>query len=61
MGEAYYLSISDTLCYTLNNPLLFNTIYFELDEKNKEFWHGNIWKESARFGQASIKVAQGNF
>jgi hypothetical protein len=64
MGEAYYLSISDILCYTLNNPLLFNTMYFgpgQEVEKNKEFWHGNIWKESARFGQASIKVAQGNF
>ena len=30
-------------------------------ERNKELWHGNIWKESARFGQASITVAQGNF
>ena len=25
-------------------------------EKNKEFWHGNIWKESARFGHGSVIV-----
>src|SRR5437763_3506972 len=28
IGEAYYLSISDIICYILNNPLLFNTMYF---------------------------------
>jgi len=57
--EAYYLSISDIICYTLNNPLLFNKMYFgpgEEVEKNKEFWYRNIWKESARFGQGSIIV-----
>ncbi|EXX71670.1 hypothetical protein RirG_076420 [Rhizophagus irregularis DAOM 197198w] len=26
--------------------------------KSKEFWHGNIWKESPKFGQASITIAQ---
>lgn len=35
-------------------------------EESKELWHGDIWKESARFGQASITIAQnvyysGNF
>ncbi|CAB4392955.1 unnamed protein product [Rhizophagus irregularis] len=24
---------------------------------NKEFWHGNVWKESLRFGQSSITIA----
>ena len=28
--------------------------------KNKELWHGNVWKESARFGQSSVTVTQGN-
>ena len=28
--------------------------------KNRELWHGNIWKESSRFGQASITIAQGS-
>ena len=64
IGEAYYLSISDILWHILNNPSLFNTMYFgpgQEMEKSKELWHGNIWKESARFGQASVMVAQGNF
>ncbi|CAB5308807.1 unnamed protein product [Rhizophagus irregularis] len=26
--------------------------------ENKELWHGNIWKESARFGQASITITE---
>src|SRR5256885_1052360 len=53
IGEAYYLSISDIICYILNNPLLFNTMYFGPGQevvKNQELWHGNIWKESSRFG-----------
>ena len=61
IGEAYYISISDIICYILNNPLLFNKMYFGPDQevkKSKELWHGNIWKESARFGQASITIAQ---
>jgi len=59
IGEAYYLSILDILCHILNKPLLFNSMYFgpgQEIERNKELWHGNIWKESARFGQASITV-----
>ena len=63
IGEAYYLSISDIICYILNNPLLFNTMYFGPGQevvKNWELWHGNIWKESSRFGQASITIAQGS-
>lgn len=62
-GNAYYLSITDILCHILNNPSIFNTLYFgpgQEVEKSKELWHGNIWKESARFGQSSIMVNQGN-
>jgi hypothetical protein len=61
IGEAYYLSITDIICYILNNPTLFNKMYFGPGQevtKSKELWHGNLWKESARFGQASITVAQ---
>jgi hypothetical protein len=39
-------------------------MYFGLGQevaKNKELWYGNLWKESARFGQASVTVNQGNF
>jgi hypothetical protein len=59
----------DIICHILNNPSLFSNMYFgpgqEVTE-SKELWHGDIWKESARFGQASIAIAQnvyysGNF
>jgi len=58
----YYLSITDIIWYTLNNPLLFNQMYFgpgQKVERNKELWHGNIWKESPRFGQSSIQINEG--
>ena len=61
--NAYYLSITDILCHILNNPSIFNTLYFgpgQEVKKSKELWHGNIWNESARFGQSSIMVNQGN-
>ncbi|PKY23928.1 hypothetical protein RhiirB3_387609 [Rhizophagus irregularis] len=61
IGESYYLSITDIIRHILNNPSLFNKLYFgpgqEVTE-NKELWHGNIWKESARFGQASITITE---
>uniref|UniRef100_U9URR1 Uncharacterized protein n=1 Tax=Rhizophagus irregularis (strain DAOM 181602 / DAOM 197198 / MUCL 43194) TaxID=747089 RepID=U9URR1_RHIID len=61
IGEAYYLSITDIICNILNNPLLFSNMYFGPGQevtKNKELWHGDIWKESARFGKTSITIAQ---
>ncbi|CAG8767826.1 5844_t:CDS:2, partial [Gigaspora rosea] len=54
--KAYCLSISDIIWYTLNNPSLFHTMYFGPGQevtRNYELWHGNIWKESPRFGQES--------
>jgi len=61
IGKAYYLSITDIIYHILNNPSLFSKMYFgpgqEVTE-SKELWHGNIWKESARFGQSSITIAQ---
>ena len=48
----YYLSITD-------NPSLFGQMYFgpgQKVERNQELWHGNIWKESPQFGQASIQI-----
>src|SRR5690348_7353728 len=61
IGEAYYLSITDIICHILNNPSLFSKMYFGLGQevtKSKELWHRNIWKESARFGKASVTIAQ---
>ncbi|CAB4443412.1 unnamed protein product [Rhizophagus irregularis] len=61
IGEAYYLSITDIIRNILNNPLLFSNMYFGPGQevtKNKELWHGDIWKESARFGKTSITIAQ---
>ncbi|POG53962.1 hypothetical protein GLOIN_2v1489456 [Rhizophagus irregularis DAOM 181602=DAOM 197198] len=63
IGRAYSLSISDIICQILNNPSLFNKMYFGPGQEvanNKELWHGNIWKESSRFGQSSIIIANGN-
>ncbi|GBC42881.2 hypothetical protein GLOIN_2v1774533 [Rhizophagus irregularis DAOM 181602=DAOM 197198] len=45
----------------LNNPSISDNMYFGPGQevtKSKEFWHGNIWKESPKFGQASITIAQ---
>jgi len=58
------LSITDIICHILNNPSIFSKIYFRPGQevtKNKELWHENLWKESARFGQTFVIVAQGNF
>ena len=55
------MSITDIICHILNNPSLFSNLYFELRQEvkeSKELWHEDIWKESARFGQASITIAQ---
>ena len=63
-GNAYYLSITNILYHILNNPFIFNILYFRSGqevEKSKELWHGNIWKESVRFGQSSIIIVQGNY
>ncbi|PKB98919.1 hypothetical protein RhiirA5_505983 [Rhizophagus irregularis] len=52
---------SDIIRNILNNPLLFSNMYFRPGQevtKNKELWHGDIWKESARFGKTSITIAQ---
>ncbi|GBB87224.1 hypothetical protein RclHR1_13670005 [Rhizophagus clarus] len=57
--DMYYLSITDIIWYTLNNPSLFSQMYFGPDqqvERNQKLWHGDLWKESPRFGQASIKI-----
>ncbi|KAF0514529.1 hypothetical protein F8M41_017575 [Gigaspora margarita] len=40
--EIYYLSITDIIWYTLNNPLLLSQMYFgpgQQVEKNQELWH----------------------
>ena len=58
----YYLSICDILWNILNNPSLYNKLYFgpgiEAKEK-KEFWHGELWAESPLFGQDKITIDRG--
>lgn len=57
--EAYYLSLTDIIWHSLNNPTLFSQMYFgpgQQVERNQELWHGNIWKESPRFGHAFIQI-----
>jgi hypothetical protein len=47
--DMYYLSITDIIWYSLNNPSLFDQMYFgpgQTVERNLELWHGNLWKES---------------
>ncbi|KAF0352756.1 HCP-like protein [Gigaspora margarita] len=57
----YYLSIFDIIWNVLNNPSLYNTMYFgpgvEVEEK-KEYWHGDLWAESPLFGQDKIIIDQ---
>jgi hypothetical protein len=60
--DIYYLSITNIIWHSLNNPLLFNQMYFgpgQIVEKNLELWHGNLWKESPRFGCAFIQINGG--
>src|SRR6266542_3791197 len=56
---SYYLSVSDIIWYILNNRSLFDKMYFgpavEVKEKS-EFWHGELWGESPRFGQETIVI-----
>ncbi|CAG8815595.1 8512_t:CDS:1, partial [Gigaspora rosea] len=55
----YYLSIYDIIWNVLNNPSLYNTMYFgpgvEVEEK-KEYWHSDLWAESPLFGQDKIII-----
>jgi hypothetical protein len=59
---SYYLSIFDIIQNILNNPLLYNTLYFGPGievKKKKEYWHGDLWAESPLFGQDKIMINQG--
>ncbi|PKC56328.1 hypothetical protein RhiirA1_402217 [Rhizophagus irregularis] len=55
----YYLSIRDIIQNILNNPSLYDKLYFgpgvEAEEK-KEYWHGDLWAESPLFGQEKITI-----
>ena len=58
----YYLSIRDIIQNILNNPLLYDTLYFgpEIEaEEKKEYWHGDLWAESPLFGQDKITINRG--
>ena len=60
--NSYYLSIADIIWNVLNNPVLYDTLYFgpgiEVETK-KEFWHGDLWAESPLFGQDKIIIKRG--
>ncbi|PKC03537.1 hypothetical protein RhiirA5_423612 [Rhizophagus irregularis] len=56
---SYYLSIIDIIWNILNNPTLYNTLYFGPGietEAKKEYWHGDLWAESPLFGQDEIII-----
>lgn len=59
---SYYLSIFDIIRNILNNPTLYEKLYFgpgiEVKEK-KEYWHGDIWAESPFFSQDKITINSG--
>jgi len=57
--DMYYLSITDIIWHSLNNPILLSQMYFgpgKMVERNLELWHGNLWKESPRFGCAFTQI-----
>lgn len=59
---SYYLSITDIIWNILNNPTLYNTLYFGPgieSETKKEYWHGDLWAESPLFGQDKIIINHG--
>lgn len=60
----YYLSICDIIQDVLNDPALYDKLYFgpgiEAKEK-KEYWHGDLWAESPLFGQDKITINKGTF
>ncbi|CAG8777884.1 13718_t:CDS:2, partial [Cetraspora pellucida] len=61
MKPCYYLSIFDIIWNILNNPSLYNTLYFgpeiEVEDKNK-YWHGDLWAELPLLGQDKIIINQ---
>jgi len=44
IGDAYYLSITDILSHILNNPSIFNTIYFGPGQEVKKSKELLAWK-----------------
>src|SRR5213082_2358010 len=47
MKPSYYLSVIDIIWNILNNPTLYNALYFGPGieaEAKKEYWHGDLWR-----------------
>jgi hypothetical protein len=60
---SYQLSINDIIWNILNNPSLYNDMYFGPgvnSETKSEYWHGTLWAESPLFGQEQLIVSGGN-
>ena len=60
---SYQLSIGNIIWHVLNNPSLFNNMYFGPginSEVKSEHWHGTLWAESPLFGQEQIIISEGN-
>ena len=59
----YYLLIHDIIQNILNNPSLYDKLYFgpgiEAEEK-REYWHRDLWAELLFFGQDKININGGN-
>jgi hypothetical protein len=60
---SYQLSINDIIWNVLNNPSLYNDMYFGPgvnSETKSEYWHGTLWAESPLFGQEQLMISGGN-
>src|ERR1043166_935501 len=60
---SYQLSINDIIWNVLNNPSLYNNMYFGPgvnSETKSEYWHGTLWAESPLFGQEQLMISGGN-
>ena len=61
--SAYTMSLRETIERVLNNPRLASQMYFGCGietEERKEFWHGEIWKESPLFGKEHLEIDGGS-
>jgi hypothetical protein len=59
--EAYTISFIAHLKKILNNPLLFEKMYFGPGvhtEERVEYWHGDIWAQSPLFGKEYLHCGE---
>lgn len=55
----YSYSVKDVLLRALQMPSIASQMYFGIGRKamkSKEFWHGEIWRESPLFGESIVHL-----